>query len=112
MGGKAAPVQILEKARKLLTDPNRWIQKALAKTIDGYVTEPHHAQAVSFCMVGALSKVSVANSERSYMLAKDALSKIVGPSIVCFNDKATHAEVLEAFDLAIKELKNGSKPKA
>ena len=50
--------EILTRARKLITDRDRWIQLASAENADGERVQAGCDGAVKFCMLGAIDRVS------------------------------------------------------
>jgi hypothetical protein len=97
-------VEILEKARELISDESRWTRGWFAKTADGYRCNPLSLGAECFCALGALSKVMGTNyGELTGKTATERLRSSLpsGCNITGFNDSATHAEVLDLFDRAI-----------
>jgi len=95
-------LETLKAARKLISDPNNWIQKVLARDALENEVYPTHPEATCFCMLGALRK-AVGDWE-SYEGPRKELMRGFPRfmSIGEFNDSHTHAEVLAAFDEAIK----------
>lgn len=101
-------LEILKAARELLNDEERWTQKSFAKDIHGFPVAAGSSDAVCFCMMGALAKVSESNTIVSAVYlnesAQSALSILewtIEGHIPTFNDEHTHAEVLIKFDEAI-----------
>jgi hypothetical protein len=96
------PSEILTAARELISVPERWTQKVLARDECGEVCEPTEDKAVCFCSYGALMKIEgseeIGNAE---IFLRDQMSGSPGE----FNDTHTHARVIEAFDRAITSAK-------
>jgi hypothetical protein len=108
---------ILERAKQLVEQG--WVQGRQAETTSGANCSPMSAQAVRFCMAGAvvraaadifgttdLKKISSAEA-RVRRLLKAANSEIGfgifnRNTIERFNDRATKEQVLAAFDKALK----------
>jgi hypothetical protein len=85
------PKEILIKARKLIEDPENWIQGRF-----------YHEGA--YCGVGALVAAGASTSEQpleSHPAYTRLLKVLNYPSFTVFNDTHTHTEVLEIFDRAI-----------
>lgn len=113
-------LEVLERARALITPPEAWTTKAFARTAKGILFPEgqrvqHSApEAVCWCAVGACRKAAgvkrlfdenYAASDR----AVQALGKQLRPEgwegsfadVHSYNDDHTHAEVLALFDRAI-----------
>jgi hypothetical protein len=96
--------QLLIQAKALITDPEHWTQGVYARTHkDGQDTNSYHPEAVCFCSLGALHRVTKDPlTFEAYYMAKRRLSKAMGhQSIAGFNDTHPHAEVMVAWDEAI-----------
>jgi hypothetical protein len=97
--------QILEDlcaVRKLLGRRSRWTKFAMARNTLGVVVSPLDEAAVSWCLLGAMHKVT-GLAESRYMDLVGAFDA-TKPSISYygpFNDDSTHKEILELIDLAI-----------
>lgn len=100
-------LEVLVKARELLSDPARWTQGCFARTIDGAKVRSRSKNAVCFCSVGALRKVG---GSAALGTAIDLLEAVVDDSIDAWNDDPwrTHADVLAAFDAAILKAKESA----
>ena len=97
-------VEILEKARALISDKNRWAKGYFAKDKAGRNCSTRSQDAVCFCSLGALCKVmDIHFMDVTGKPATEALRKEVpaGTDIAGFNDSGSHAEVLALFDRAI-----------
>lgn len=113
-------VEILEKTRDLISDPEHWCKGANARNKDGKKTKVFSEDAYSFCMLGALAKVDESPAcPEVYEFFSTVIEKM-SDTIVrkdkeimlsVFNDKhsTTHADVLKVFDLAIKLAKEKEK---
>lgn len=98
-------VEILKAARELIRDPLRWTQGWYAKTAGGRMVSVDDSQAVCFCGVGAIAKISGctaadAESSESYKMLFSASGEEF--SFIDFNDNHDHGEVLSMFDRAIE----------
>lgn len=93
-------VEVLRKARALIEKPEAWVKEHFAVKADGQDTHYADADAVRFCVAGALRRV-----EDQHGLAYEILRQAARcfGSICEWNDapERTHAEVLAAFDKAI-----------
>ncbi|HEY3499284.1 MAG TPA: hypothetical protein VGK73_31560 [Polyangiaceae bacterium] len=106
-------LEVLEKARELISDPKRWTKAYYATNDDSNWLTPADQSACRFCMVGALAKVadtSVFQAEHSeaYNALADVVVYELCEYVSVFNDRAEHHEVLAAFDLAIAKLKESA----
>lgn len=100
------PVEILEKARELLSDPKRWTRDALAMTARGkHLSDPTDRRAACWCVFGAIMKCS--GEVSGALNAADVFERANwfgdDESFSSWNDRPerTHAEVLAAIDSAI-----------
>ncbi len=103
------PKEILINARALIADPENWIHGELAKNNQGQTVNVSAPDATCFCTAGALIKACGGYPDDAHHEALSVISSVVGgdyglrlyEAIYDFNDSASHAEVLEAFDRAI-----------
>lgn len=106
---------LLKKARRLLTNPKRWLKGAEAADRRGVLVSPRSKKAETFCAIGAVGRYTSEgwDSATQICLASNALagairSKTFRRDIVGFNDakRTSHKQLLGVFDRAIKaELK-------
>jgi len=104
-----SPREILLEAAELLEKPGAWTQKSAARDKQGRHVLFDEVGAVSFCMIGAISRISN-NEYPAYQDAKLALSRVVGrPGIVTFNDAPgrTQSEVVTALRKAAESCGGG-----
>lgn len=95
--------QILQAARDLIAKPENWTQDDFARAADGSGVAPHSDEAVCWCSLGAINKVSPpVEDNQTKKLAKILLRNAMGTSIAAFNDTHTHEEVIAAWDETIK----------
>ena len=102
-------VEILKKARELISDESRWTQGWYAKNNNGAWTSWIGPDAVCFCSIGAMAHVSkdavfVIESSPAFAALASAMQEDHDQHenvVAEFNDMHTHAEVLAAFDRAI-----------
>lgn len=95
--------KILKAARDLISKPENWTTGGLARNPDGVFVPVSSIDAVCFCALGAIDKVSEDKAYRNwaYERLRDALGD--GRRMVStFNDSASHSEVLDLFSKAIK----------
>lgn len=98
-------VEILERLRELLSDPNRWCQGSSALNKDGKSCWGASSEACKWCLMGGLSKVSVMSNgltTEARVVACQALEGIVSTGLAKFNDSHSHQEVLELIDRGIE----------
>lgn len=88
----------LRAARALIEQPERWTTTYLARNKQGRITGHASEDAVCWCAIGAIYKVTT-DDPSPYL---DVLRRITGNDLSGFNDSRTHAEVLDAFDRAIE----------
>lgn len=99
-------VKLLQDARNLISKPENWTQADFAKKVDGSGTYSHSDDAVCWCSLGALTKVSPpVEDSQTKKHAKLLLRKTMNKPITIFNDSHTHEEVLAAWDKAIEAAK-------
>jgi len=91
--------QTLIKARELISKPENWTQRAAARTASGHRTSALSTNAVCYCAMGALLKISPLYQGSRHI---DMLAKAMDDSVAYYNDTHTHAEVLAMFDKAIE----------
>lgn len=97
------PLQVLKKARKLLSKPEKWTQGWYYKDSNGQDVYDDMDEAVCFCAMGAIERSSNAQVEvesKALLLLKNA----VRVDVAAWNDapRRTHAQILRGFDKAIK----------
>ena len=107
-------VEVLTKARELISDPAKWTQGASAKNRDGKVVGLMSDDAECFCLIGAIDRITLDGEDadndtawagaEAYRLTRDAIG---GGAISEWNDepKRTHADVISALDAAIEKAK-------
>lgn len=98
-------LEVLKRAREMITDVNRWTTHAAARRADGSRTCSACDDAVQFCGAGSLWRAAnelgvdgPTVAELSSFLSSDGLSLVV------VNDNQGHAAVLEMYDRAIAQL--------
>ena len=107
-------LELLKKARELITDPDCWCKGRYGETEDGKVGKVTAAHRV--CAVGALYKAldkEIGCNYEDMLGAKKELLKDIGSHeneqyrtfpVTVFNDQTSHSEVLELFDTTIERL--------
>lgn len=100
-------VDVLRRARALITPEGAWTRKCLARTVKGYPIGPLCGGAVRWCIEGACQRAS--DTELGWLRAIKTIETTVGTTAYGFNDAAgrTHAEVIAAFDRAIALAEQG-----
>ena len=96
-------IEILKKARDLLSDPERWTQNVGARTAQGIPVSADSKEAVCFCASMAVVKVS---NEVTPIHFPKVLDFDRWSDLFMWNDapERTHAEILQRFDEAIARL--------
>ena len=105
-------LEILRKARELLSDESRWTKGVSARDEALREAYPRSALAVCWCATGAVLKASGPPSSRMdshpVLRLEQTLHAAYGPGryVQGFNDdeSTTHADVLALFDLTIERL--------
>lgn len=96
-------LETLKAARERISVPEHWTQGHYARNAAGTMESMTSSKAVCWCAEGSILMVDSGHCGA----ALRALGSVVGTShIPTFNDDArrTHAEVLAAFDEAIRRL--------
>jgi len=104
-------LDLLIKARDLISSPEKWTQKCLARDCDDDDCYYGSDRAAKFCSVGAINRIVFrdlafdglhADSIRELRSsAAFELELVMKTKISDYNDYHNHAEVLAKFDLAI-----------
>jgi hypothetical protein len=89
------------KARKLLSNPQKWNQGKHAIDCFGMQCLPTNPNAIRWCALAACNKYAKETdfSRKELILAARQLGFL---SITHLNDSGTHEDVLKMFDLAIQ----------
>jgi hypothetical protein len=98
-------LQILSRARELISDPKNWVQGIIATDRSGKPSALASSATVCFCAVGALKRATIEHgySPLFSITAQIKLSETMGnETTIHFNDTHSHAEVLAKFDEAIR----------
>lgn len=120
------PVEILQEARRRISDPCRWSKGVLYRDDSGKPTTAQHA--FSACSMGHLEIVTQnedfdENNLDALVNARNHLSRAAAQNmshylgmfeircITHYNDKHTHEEILALFDRAIELAKIEAKMK-
>lgn len=105
--------EILQKARKLITEPGSWIQGHYAQDANGKLVDEESEDATCYCSSGALSAAACPRGQTEQELvesqpyryrARATLEAYMDGNVIAFNDREgrTHEQVLAAFDKAIE----------
>jgi hypothetical protein len=95
-------------ARALIADPAHWTSRALARDGIGDPVPPQWNTAVSFCALGAVSRVTNGNEHETQEFFRH-LYRFTTLHIAIVNDRCGHAAVLDLFDRAIVSLQAESR---
>lgn len=106
---------ILLAARDLISDPEHWTQGTLCRDAHGERIKLTDPNVHSYCAIGAIHAYlrDVPQFHHKVVAVEDALRDALpeeepGYRLVHrFNDEHTHAEVMELFDTAIRNVKDG-----
>jgi hypothetical protein len=110
-------IEVLEKARELISAPERWTYGMLARNQRGLSVDPLSDEAVSWCLSGALGKYSPPDYpgwnvshiwSEAFGAIEETCCALQDCRLVEFNDKANHCEILHVFDVTIERLKGQS----
>jgi hypothetical protein len=101
-------LQILRRARELISDPERWTTELAARDECNGSVAPWDESAVCWCAVGAMERAAhdlgVRVSSNAYSAAMERLYALSPHnSVVQVNDVEGHAAVLALFDKALSE---------
>jgi hypothetical protein len=98
-------LQIIERARALIQDNDRWCRNHIALDANGLSVFPTCLSAVKRCGLGALIAAAYElthDYDVAESLAYDALRPLCGTStLIHINDMRGHAATLALFDQAI-----------
>lgn len=101
----AQPVerQIVQRARALIASPQAWTQDEFARDRAGEPVSWRSAEAVQFCIWGALNRAAremTGDEHQRARLADHAARALrsLTPSLSRLNDRGTHADVLALLD--------------
>lgn len=110
-------LEIITKARALITDPIHWTKKAFGRDANGNSRMWEARDACAFCITGAVFRAELVLLRERGSFAPirvgveviNALSEVAGTfsNLVEFNDadNTTHDKVLAVLDCAIENLK-------
>ncbi len=98
---------LLKEARKVIAKPDNWTQGANARDEYGDTVSTVSSDAVCWCWLGSLVRVSGGDDEARYT-AQLALQEDLHGCITATNDSHTHTEVMKAFDFTIARLEKAA----
>ena len=108
------PSELLTKAKALIADPKHWTQGWYAHNADGFDVGSCKPEAVCWCSVGAIEKVTheegVTDTRfKATQYLAQVSAKCGYSGIPDFNDNSSHKMVMKAWDMAIKLAKEDGK---
>lgn len=114
-GLRMKTVDVLRRAKEILSDETRWCRSGTyASDTEGHVVGTTDAEAAKFCGLGAVASAAGVDAEARMGAAYDipaakALIEASGVGMagdfIGWNDRrATHADLIDAFDRAILSL--------
>lgn len=113
-GAAKSTAQILREARALISDPERWTQRAFARPAQGKrETSPLSDDAKCWCAMGAIERAAdgspLMSADRAMCVLDDVVWELhprAASRIAYLNDGGSramcHPRVLAAFDRAIE----------
>jgi len=94
---KNTKLENIDRVWKLIENSSRWTQEVFAKDTNGIPCGALHPSAVCFCAVGALMKIYFERPNDIYGEKLTILQNSVGSLACIWNDRSTHAQVLNKF---------------
>jgi hypothetical protein len=102
---KPLKIQIVERARALITDEQHWCRRHFGEDADRVAVSPTSASAVKWCGLGAVIAAAYQlthNTDAAYQVGYQALRPRYGSAtLIQVNDVRCHAAVLALFDEVI-----------
>lgn len=98
---KATPVDVLSRAREIISEPEHWTQGASGRDAQGVPINVHDSRATCWCAMGAVAKAQTelkADASTGYTAYRYLDTET---ALWTFNDSRSHSEVLAMFDEAI-----------
>ncbi len=89
----------LKAAKALIDAPEKWIQGASAIDANENHCSAQDVEAVCFCSIGAIARITGVSSR--FLPVRAYLKISMGDFISHFNDTHSHIEVMAMFDKAI-----------
>ena len=116
------PLDLLTRARNLITNPEHWTRGACARNVQGSAVPLRSRHAISFCATAALYRAMdhyAASSappvplHQTCKLAHDILDNTISEitegryaAANDYNDATDHQSILHSFDVAISDATN------
>lgn len=106
-------IDVLIRAKKIITDPSNWTTEAFARDTNDFCTGVSDPDAIKFCSSGAIEKALwqihgdsdekkvYGNLVKVFQYMNMTCLMLRKETFINFNDKYTHEEVLDLFDEAI-----------
>ena len=95
---------VLEKAKDIVSTPDRWCRRDWAETIEGGKISPFSTKAVRWCAYGAIACAG-RRIGKEYILdaSIDIFNSVSEKDVISLNDDpgTTHDMLMETFDRAI-----------
>jgi hypothetical protein len=98
-------LQVLRRAREIISDPGRWTQGTFARDEDGNSCDPRDDFACRWCALGAVTKAAVilGADDGIGSGAVDLLYEAQPlATVVAINDIQGHEAILALFDRALE----------
>ena len=99
-------LEALIAARELLTEQSRWCRGAFARSVGGVHVHPMSPQAVCWCAIGALIKVTrMEPGHNAKLFLSTVAIENFHTNATVVNDHNGWGDVLRLYDLAIERMK-------
>ena len=101
-------IEYLKAARALITNPENFTTGDWARDVHGESVDVNDTEAICFCTLGAMRKISYTTPGANMSVKYDAEQYLYnyasahGMTIAAFNDTHGHTAVLDMFDTVIK----------
>ena len=110
-----APIETITEAGRLIANPARWCQGALARTRSGIPVAPTSTRAKAWDSIGAIYKVARCRLSDPASVSVNTVGPVLGAlemaagrlyrrGIVTVNDEMDHEAVMACFRLAYKRM--------
>jgi len=96
-------IEVIRRAREIISDPTKWTQGTYARDKYGNCTDPGMENACRWCALGAVVQASIelGVDDGIGSASVDRLIDAAGGPVTTINDNQGHAAVLALFDKAI-----------
>lgn len=103
-------LEVLTEARALIARPDRWVQGGSAMNLRGAFCSALSPAAVCWSADGVVLRAAKGDIDDTYVARRCLKQAVDTDSLIDWNDAEgrTHAEVLAAFDAAIRLAKEAS----